>query len=63
MKDWLGLLSIVVTLPIMGMFIVLTMLFLLFGVAILGPLMYLHKIGVFNGPDTSTTDPHGTKNS
>jgi hypothetical protein len=53
MKDWLGLLSIAVTLPVVGLFIILTMLLLLFGVTIFGPLMYLHKLGVFNGPDTT----------
>lgn len=48
-KEFLKLLSILITLPLMGAFIVVLTVMLIFSFMISGPFIFLNKIGVLNG--------------
>ena len=48
-KDLLQMLSIFITLPLMGVFIIVLALIMLFNFILVGPSTLLTKIGVFNG--------------
>lgn len=47
MKDVLQLLSIIITLPLMGVFIVILTIMMLFSFMVVGPFIFLTKLGIF----------------
>ena len=48
-KEFLKLLSIIITFPLMGLFIFVLSVMLIFVFMISGPFIFLNKIGVLNG--------------
>lgn len=48
-QDILKLLSIIITLPLMGLFIVILTLLMLFSFMVVGPFMFLTKLGIIDG--------------
>jgi hypothetical protein len=53
MIDFLKLASIIVTLPLMGIFIIILMFMFLFSFMIIGPYVFFTKLGVFHESHSS----------
>lgn len=48
-KEFLKLMSVMITFPLMGLLIVILTIMLIFSFMISGPFIFLNKIGVLNG--------------
>ena len=48
-KEFLKLMSVMITFPLMGLFIVVLTIMLIFSFMISGPFILLNKLGVLNG--------------
>lgn len=48
-KEFLKLMSVMITFPLMGLLIIILTIMLIFSFMISGPFIFLNKIGVLNG--------------